>query len=56
MKKVLKRNNTMLTVEKVLLIKAVLKAGGNQTRLAKAIGVSRATINRIATGATWSDI
>lgn len=51
-----KRNNTALTLDQVALIKALIKAGGNQTSLAKQFGVSRATISRIANNHTWIDI
>lgn len=51
-----KRNYTVLTPAKVALIKAWLKQGANQTRLAKQFQVSRAAINRIANKRTWADI
>lgn len=56
MKQISKRNYTVLTPEQVALIKALLEAGGNQTKLAKQFGVSRCNINRIANNHIWIDI
>ena len=56
MKKLSKRNNTKLTVEKVALIKDLLKAGANQTQLAIQFRIGRAAINQIARKRAWADV
>jgi group I intron endonuclease len=48
--------NSILTSEKVLEIKLLLKDGKTQSGIAKLFGVSKTTIQNIASGRTWSHI
>jgi len=56
MKQISKRNYTLLTIEQVKCIKALLKEGAKQGVLGKQFGVSRRAINRIKMGHSWGDI